>query len=199
MKLNIKKAELHISFFFAAGVTVMLVLDDSGVAAMTLAACFAHECGHLGCLLLCGETPARVSLAVFGMRIDRARGLSLSLLQEAAVSAAGPLMNLLLALLTLTLWLGGHPALRIPCGINLALALFHSLPIEPLDGSRILYYLLCRRRDEPAAARSVTLLSYALSVPLILCGVFVLVKSGYNFTLLAVGGYLFLMLVLKKG
>jgi len=198
MKLNIKKAELHISFFFAAGVTAMLVLDESGTAAMTLAACFAHECGHLGCLILCGETPSRVSLAVFGMRIDRARGLSLSLWQEAAVAAAGPLVNLLFALLSLPLWCGGFFAMRIPFGINLALALFHSLPIEPLDGSRVLYFLLCRRRDEPAAAHSVTLLSYALSVPLVLCGVFVLVKSGYNFTLLALGIYLFLMLLLKR-
>lgn len=198
MKLQFQKAELHISFFFAVGVALMLVLDDSGTAAMTLAACLVHECGHLLFLLLFGEYPQRVSLAVFGVRIDRARGLKLSFVQEALVALAGPLLNLLLAACSFMLLQRGNENMRIPFYVNLGIAVFNLLPIEPLDGSRVLFYLFCLRKEEETAKRGATLFSTILVVPLIVMGVLVLIKSGYNFTLLAVSAYLFLLLWFKQ-
>jgi len=198
MKIQLRKAELEIGFLFAAGVTLMLILDDSGGAAMTLTACLLHECGHLLCLLAFGEAPCRVKLAVFGMRIDRARGIRLSLTQEAAVALAGPCANLLLALCAWLLVLGGKERMLLPVAVNFGIAAFNLLPIEPLDGSKALYFLLCRCREEDGARRFVSRISLCLAVPLVIVGGAVLVKSGYNFTLLAVSVYLFLLILLRK-
>ncbi len=198
MKLQLKRVHLHVSFLFAVSVTLMLILDDSGAAAITLAACFLHESGHLVCLLLCGAAPRQVSLGIFGMRIDRASSISLSLRQEALVCLAGPFFNLLAVLLCLAFYRAADGRLALPLQANLALALFNLLPIEPLDGSQTLYFLLCLRREEAEAKRACMLLSYFLVVPLILFGVILLVKSGYNFTLLAVSVYLFALLFFKK-
>ncbi len=72
---------------------------------------------------------------------------------QSIVSAAGPVMNLLLAGLALVLygvWIGGANAsagqvlrdnvdtfLRVGLMLNLTLCLFNLLPVPPLDGSRI--------------------------------------------------------------
>ena len=69
----------------------------------------------------------------------------------ALVAAAGPLANLILAILTgviirLLAGMGGIaapiiPYLNIIVVLNLVLAVFNLVPIPPLDGSKILFYL----------------------------------------------------------
>lgn len=67
---------------------------------------------------------------------------------EALVAAAGPGVNLLLALcagLALRFGLGGEvllPFLAYVVIINIVLALFNLVPIPPLDGSKILFSIL---------------------------------------------------------
>lgn len=198
MKLQVKRAQLEISFFFAAGVTLLLILDESGTAAISLAACVLHECGHLLCLGAFGEVPQKVSLELFGMRIDRARGIHLSFSQEMAVALAGPACNLLLALVCLAVAAGGNTKMLTACAVNLGLAGFNLLPVEPLDGGQALYFALCRRYEEAQAKKLAGVVSVCLVVPLVVAGVALLVKSGYNFTLLVVSVYLFLLLLFKK-
>lgn len=68
----------------------------------------------------------------------------------ALVAMAGPLTNLLIAFVTFGVWvLLGTPALSSTLGlviyttviVNLGFFIFNSLPIPPLDGSRVLYVL----------------------------------------------------------
>lgn len=66
---------------------------------------------------------------------------------EAIVAAAGPLSNILLALVFgLLIRFSLFPALVEPFSyivfINLVLAVFNLVPIPPLDGSKILYSVL---------------------------------------------------------
>jgi len=68
----------------------------------------------------------------------------------ALVAAAGPLTNLIIAFVTFGLWavLGAPPSTEIggyilitAFSINLGFFIFNSIPIPPLDGSRVIYAL----------------------------------------------------------
>lgn len=65
--------------------------------------------------------------------------VSLTPKQNALISAAGPLMNIFVALLFLPL-AGQMLLFTIIVKINSFLALFNLLPIPPLDGSKIIWY-----------------------------------------------------------
>ena len=78
---------------------------------------------------------------------DRVRGDEWG---AALVAAAGPLTNLIIAFITFGLWavLGTPPAtellgqiLTIAFTVNLGFFIFNSIPIPPLDGSRVIYAL----------------------------------------------------------
>ncbi|MCL2023646.1 MAG: hypothetical protein FWG82_04665 [Oscillospiraceae bacterium] len=197
MTIRIKNCAVEMHFLFAAAVTLMLILDTSGAAAIGLASCIAHECGHLALLLAFKESPRRVYLGAFGMRIERA-GAGLSLLQECGVSLAGAAINFALAFFFALLQTPEVPAFRNAMLTNLGIAFFNLLPVESLDGGRALFHFLCAvgASEERARAFCAKLSVYVL-IPLICLGVALLVHSGFNFTLLAVGCYLFLLLGFK--
>ena len=184
---------------FAAAVTLMLILDTGGTAALGVASCLAHESGHLLFLLLFGDSPRKIHLGAFGMRIERNCALKLSLAKECAIVLAGPIFNLVLAGLFALSQNTETSAFRNAALVNLGLALFNLLPIEALDGGRALYYILCASSfGEDKARRICGKVSLVVLIPLICLGVALLVVSGYNFTLLIVSVYLFLLLMFKK-
>lgn len=61
-----------------------------------------------------------------------------------------------------------------------------------------LFCLLAPHMEEPKATRAVLVVSVVTILPLAAAGFYVLLHSGYNFTLLAVSVYLVLLLLLKK-
>jgi len=96
------------------------------------------------------------------------------------VALAGPLSNFLLAVLFLTVWkilvyeVGMDPdalapsVMKVTCQVNIVLAIFNMIPVPPLDGSRVLAWLL------PASIREayVSLERYGILI------VFALLMSG---------------------
>ena len=138
--------------------------------------------------------PATVQVTALGCRIIPNREKLLSYRQMAAVSLAGPGMNWLLAGALALLGQGESYF----AGANLVLGVLHSLPIEPLDGGMALHSLLCARMKASTAARVSAALSAACLLPLAVLGFAILLRTRYNFTLLAMSLYLMLYLVLKR-
>lgn len=118
----------------------------------------------------------------------------LSYRQMAAVSLAGPGMNLICTLVLALLGQETHPFFTA----NLVLGILHSLPVEPLDGGMALHALLCGHVKEDLAARITLIVSLALLMPMAVLGFVILLRTRYNFTLLAMSLYLMLYLVLKR-
>jgi Zn-dependent protease len=107
---------------FVGIVAVMLM----GIPAMIL-----HECGHIGAALICGVKVKKVGLSRRGLYTMREAGPKWS---NIAVSAAGPLVNLLLAI---ALW----NTLTLFAEVNLVACIYNLLPIPNSDGTRILALL----------------------------------------------------------
>ena len=65
------------------------------------------------------------------------------------------------------------------------------------DGGRALYFFLCRFCTAPAAQRVVTVCSIVCLLPCSFIGFFLLLQSGYNFSLLLVTVYLCFLLAAR--
>lgn len=143
---------LQVSPLLAPLLGVFILLSSPVLLAALLLAALFHELGHYLLLRSVGGTVARIRLSLFGAEMQIASPERLSYRQEVWVAAAGPLVNLLLALL-----LAGLGRIAEPCylfaGAQLVLGCFNMLPIRPLDGGRILWLLLAWWTDPFLADR----------------------------------------------
>ena len=197
MRFCVKECWVQISFFFFLTVCLALVLDKTNTAVLALCAAGIHELGHLLCMLYFGEKPSCVRVAPFGFCITRApKG---GYRQEILIALAGPAANLLAALLLfITAKVCKTSCLNRAILVNLSLAAFNLIPIEPLDCGRAVFCRLCCRTDSARAERIVFLVGVFFLIPLTVVGVLVLIKSRYNVTLLLAGAYLAYTLLKKR-
>lgn len=193
LKLRAGGIEFRLSPLFPAVLVIILTLDRSGVAAWCVAASVLHEAGHFFMLFLLGSRPAAVIMGVFGVRVEQRPQNRLGYGQEILVSLAGPAINLICAAAVAIL--GGGAAV---VSVHLTLGLTSLLPVEPLDGGQILYEALAWKKGEETAERIAFTVSLLTLFPLAAAGFWVLIQSGYNFTLLVLSVYLCLLVLFKR-
>lgn len=199
MDFKMKGCRVNISVYFAVLIACILVLDQTGLAALALLCAGLHEAGHFIAMWWLKAPVEEVSFKAFGLNIKLAGNTRLSYRQEIAVSLSGCASNLLFCLLAFVFYRAGilkdqMQALYI---MNICLCVFNLLPIGPLDGGRALEAALCSH-IQPAAARNiVNAVSAVFIVPLTFLGVYILAMTGYNFSLLLAAVYLAACLVLK--
>src|ERR1700754_2155397 len=97
------------------------------VVLMGIPAMILHECGHVAVALLCGVKVKKVGLCSRGLYTVREAGPKWI---NVAVSLAGPIVNLVLAL---ALW----NTLPTFAEVNLIAFAYNLLPIPNSDGTRI--------------------------------------------------------------
>ena len=116
------------------------------------------------------------------------------------VLIAGPICNLLIFLLFFmfrsTIFF--NDTFKIFFINNLFLFLLNILPIYSLDGGQILYYFLTKKLDIVKSNKILDVLSFTFSLVLIALGVYILIKSRYNYSLLFLGLYLMFTIILKN-
>lgn len=149
-------------------------LDRSFLVPMALAACGAHELGHITAVRLLGGSIKEIRLTAFGAELVLARPLAYW--QEGLSALAGPGINLLLALA------GCRFALTF-AGLNLALALFNLLPVGRLDGGRAVYCTLALLAGPGPADRVGRWLDCLCTAGVTAAGLLLTLRGG-NITLL---------------
>lgn len=190
LKLGRCRIEIHFSCF-ALLAFCCIFTGMGGSAAFFLAALF-HESAHLAAMWALGAPPEKVILSALGCRVEPRRDSFLSDRSQALISLAGPGVNLFFSLLFSAFGQSGF------AGINLALGMIHSLPVEPLDGGLALRYLLRSRWGAQRAEKISKITSVLFIFPLAVLGFLVLLRTRYNYSLLALNVYLMLYLVLGK-
>lgn len=192
LEFRLGNLRLSINVLFLASLLALMLADGGTIPLWCLAASLMHETGHVLAVLLMQRQPVRVELGAFGMRMLQADTAAMGYRRQMAVLLAGPLVNLASAGL---LFAAGQAGLVM--GIHLVIGLFNLLPIEPLDGGQALFCLLALHGDVGRAENVVFGLSLFLLFGLLVVGFYLLLAGGYNFTLLAVGLYLGLLIVGK--
>lgn len=157
-------------------------LDRSLLVPLALAACAAHELGHIFMIRLLGETIKGIRLTAIGAELLLPRPLGYW--QEGMSALAGPSANLLLALAACGLEGGA-----VFAGLNLALALFNLLPVGRLDGGRALHCTLALLAGPGAADRVAGWLDSLCTAGALAAGLLLAVFGG-NVTLLLVAFWL---------
>lgn len=191
MKISFKKTDVTVSFFLTAFIAFSLLCEAGKNVVPALTAAFLHESGHFLCLCIMKNRPEKLSLNVAGVEMSNRDGIKLSFQQEIIAALAGPLTNFIIALLLLTLYkFSRHNYFIFNAGINICLGIFNLLPIETLDGGRILYFALAIRCDLPKAEKYIHTVSLVFTVTLLVLGIVLFFRTGKNFSLLITSLYL---------
>lgn len=172
------RPRLEVSPGFLLLLGVLFWLDEGvGLLAWGLLACAVHELGHVAAALAFGGWVERLSLTAVGAELAFSYRAPLAYWQDSLVALAGPAVNLVAGGL---FWaLGRH----LPAALSLGVGAFNLLPIQPLDGGRVVYGLLAERLDPDWADRLLTAASGCLVGAL--AGVGVIAAAHYaNVTLL---------------
>ncbi len=186
---------MHIGKVFVSGgfaicfAALGLLTGFEFLTIITLAV-LAHEIGHILAIMKLGGRIKEIRLECVGALI-RYDGAQMSYIAELVTAFAGPVMNLITALLAAFMGKRFGQFWFALSGFSLVLGAFNLLPIAVLDGGRMLYMTMAQCWDIDVAEKSCFAVSCAFSLVLMVLGAWVLKESGWNYTLLLSGVWLF--------
>lgn len=157
------------------------LFDKTGIFLWTAAAAILHEAGHILILCLLDIEIESVDIFLQGVKIKYLEKRYISYNKEIAIALAGPVVNILIFFAFSVFF--KNLGLNLFGFINLFLALFNLLPMEKLDGGRALRALLFKHLDYVKVISITQKISWATILICIVIGSYVLIGTGYNFTL----------------
>lgn len=147
-ELNFKRISVAFDFSFFAAVALLSLLSGN-YALLGLAACIWHELGHLIFMKICGIPVKRMVFYGAGIKIVPDKlidftGFGTSFL----ILIGGSGANFTLAA---ALWLINFPNARLFAAISILIGTFNLLPLQYLDGGKIILLLIRRLCSYSAA------------------------------------------------
>lgn len=162
MGLRICQVRITPGFLFLAA--FLLYQSTSSFLVTFLLAAALHEGGHLLAARWRGVPVRALSMTAFGCVLDFVDEALVRDRDLLWIAAAGPLCNLLFALLCVTPWVGRWHGAALFGAEHLLLALFNLLPVFPLDGAVLCAGLLKPNVGEWRAEQVVLALSGGLGL-----------------------------------
>lgn len=166
----------------------LLFVPANRLLAVALAV-MIHEGGHLVAMRLCSIRHLEVEWTPLGFVAQAAGFPMLPTGKRLAIAAAGIGASGAAALLCLPFARQVYFAYQL-LECNASLLLVNSLPVLPLDGSRVLLALAGKLGWEQKVERLLLLLSYLCSAALCVLGLYSAFQGTFNPLLLALGPYL---------
>ena len=183
--------------FFALLMLVALILSGSGISLAALVAAVLHELGHILAAKMLNTHLGELKLGIFGASLSIDSAVT-SYKNEIAVAIAGPLTNLLCALLiycTVGIEDRFFEAFFV---CSLFLALLNLLPISDLDGGRILLCALSLFLPCYTANKLLRICSFVFVFSLWCLSVYLLLRLGASLSLFVFSASLFCKIFLKS-
>ena len=162
MGLRICQVRITPGFLFLAA--FLFYQSTSSFLVTFLLAAALHEGGHLLAARWRGVPVRALSMTAFGCILDFVDEALMRDRDLLWIAAAGPLCNLLFALLCVTPWVGRWRGAALFGAEHLLLALFNLLPVFPLDGAVLCAGLLKPNVGERRAEQVVLALSGGLGL-----------------------------------
>jgi len=182
---------VDISFYFFALLTAFFILEPDSATACGALAAVLHEFGHLAAMLIVpGGKVERISITACGLKITaRLCGQFKGWLP---VCAAGAAANFIAAITFIPLThIGSGNFASVFSSANICVGVINLLPIEPMDGGQILRTVLLRFTVPERADRICCAVSFSVLLPFLCAGLWLLMQTRYNFSLLFLGLWLF--------
>ncbi len=191
--------KIKLDFYFLSLVAFMMVTDDSFTIVYGLIFAFMHELGHILSMKILGYKIENINFGVLNIDIiNEKRKFSENKFKEFLILFSGCAINFLFAGLFEFLYVCSKISIFNVMFIqNISICIFNLLPINSLDGAKILEIFIKDKLSYSVSVKIFDLISMLFLIPVIFLGVFVIIKSQHNFSLFIVGVYL-LSLFLKK-
>lgn len=180
---KLKRFKVHPAFIIA-GVLALITGRFTDFTVCTLSA-LIHECAHALCGARMGYALDKIVLMPYGA-VVKGDISGITFKDEVILCLSGPLVNLLIALLTAALWWlfpAVYPYTESVYDMNLSLFFTNMLPAYPLDAGRILMRAISEKFSDKAARRvcfSVSIITAAAGVGIFVFSCF----SSPNFSAL---------------
>ena len=182
--------ELSFQYLYFALLTVVLIIDKTGGIFCCFLASFFHEIGHLIAIILLKQKVNRVEFSLFDVKICSSYNVSLS--KELIIVLSGVTFNLILFIFF-------YRIIPMFALANLFIGLFNALPVSTLDGGQAINILLSRYFNQKVSDLVLNILTIVVSIPIFTMGIIILLNTGYNFSFLLLGIYLFVTPIYNKG
>ena len=188
MKFHLKRIDFFIGYEVVCALSVALILDKSGNILFCLLASLIHEFGHLFFMLIYKVRIRSITFRLFDILIlaDSPKNYK----SDMIITSGGIFFNFLFAALFYFI----NYKLFIA---NLVIGIFNLLPVESLDGAQLLSHLLLRFFYFNIVNIVIKILSFVFLVPFMVCGIYVLINTKYNYSLLFISLYI-LVILMKK-
>lgn len=195
MMLNIYGIKVEITFYFVAFIAFILSLKVPSNILITVISSLIHECGHIIMMIVLGNKPKKLRFELTGINIIRNKEINISNRNEVIISFGGPLLNLIIVIFCCIYlcFYDNTIVITFAC-INLILMVFNLLPIKGLDGGNILFHLIIQYCDILFSSKVIKFTSVFFIVIIFIWGVYVLVVSRYNISLIMIAIFLILSL-----
>lgn len=188
MKFRLSQTQIEVDYLAVCAWAMVLIVDTSGAVVLCMIAAFIHECGHLLCMCLVHQSISRVSVSLFDIAIVCDSDKSFT--EDLVITSGGVVSNFIFG----AVFLFVYKPLAIS---NFVIGMFNLLPVVTFDGGHALRLVLSRRLSLGTVDTILHVLSFLILVPMLCIGLLFLIKSRYNYSLLAIALYLFAVLYLK--
>lgn len=146
--------KIKLNLYIFAFLAVFLITNQIKIYTLIMTFALMHELAHLICGIILGFKPNTLRIMALGFSIEfetqiedynkKIINSNTLALKKIIIAFAGPMANMLIAILGVIFNLGSNIIYS-----NLLLMLFNLIPIEPLDGGRILkniFKIFCGNR-----------------------------------------------------
>lgn len=200
MSFSLFGVRVEITFYFVALMAFIVSLRAPANLFITILSSLLHESGHLLMMTMLGNKPRMLRFEITGINIIRQQDISISLRNELIISLGGPLFNLLVVIIScIFLCFYDNELLMSVASINLILMLFNLLPVKGLDGGLAVFCILSRHIECEMCNKILKITSAFFIALIFIWGIYVLVKSGFNVSLIIIAIFLTLSLISDNG
>ena len=199
MSFSVFGVNVEITFLFTALIAFIISLNVPSNVLLTVLSSLLHESGHLLVMTSVGNKPKAVRFEITGMNIIRQPDTAISIKNEMLIALGGPLVNLILLLISVILlcFCEDENIMTFAC-VNLILMIFNLLPVKGLDGGGALYYFLSQKYDNEISSKILKITSTVFIILIYSWGIYVLISSRYNISLIIIAIFLTLLLFGNK-
>lgn len=177
----IGKTRIRITYWFVLILCVYAYFSKNSI--YVFLAMTAHELVHIFFITLFKGSINQINLSISQIHIISQKDY-LKNFEKVIISLSGPLLNLIFALIS-------YKYNKDFMATNLVIGIFQLLPIVTLDGGEAMSVILIKYK------RLQKFISFLLSFLIFFIGIFLIIYTKYNFSLLIVGIYLIYLSVME--